>query len=303
LSLDAAFDTLALSPETRRFAALALLRPHQWIKNAFVAAPLFFTPWALTADSVATVGLGVVAFSALASAVYVLNDYVDRAADRLHPEKSRRPLAAGTVSVPMAFAFMGLLLAIGLGIAFGLSTGFAALALAYLVVNLGYSFGLKHVAIMDVLLIALGFVLRVEAGSVLIGVESSAWIVIASGLLALFLALAKRRDDVVRSLGGEHRRSLDGYNRVFLDTALAVVLGALLVAYLIYTTDAAVMARLGTDRLFYTAPFVVAGVLRFLQITLVEERSGAPTRIVATDPFLIGSVTGWALAFALLIHG
>lgn len=303
MSLDAAFDTLALSPETRRFAALALLRPHQWIKNAFVAAPLFFTPWALTADSVATVGLGVVAFSALASAVYVLNDYVDRAADRLHPEKSRRPLAAGTVSVPMAFAFMGLLLAIGLGIAFGLSTGFAALALAYLVVNLGYSFGLKHVAIMDVLLIALGFVLRVEAGSVLIGVESSAWIVIASGLLALFLALAKRRDDVVRSLGGEHRRSLDGYNRVFLDTALAVVLGALLVAYLIYTTDAAVMARLGTDRLFYTAPFVVAGVLRFLQITLVEERSGAPTRIVATDPFLIGSVTGWALAFALLIHG
>ncbi|WGF87093.1 decaprenyl-phosphate phosphoribosyltransferase [Marinivivus vitaminiproducens] len=287
----------------RQPAALALLRPHQWIKNLFVAAPLFFTPSELTAESVVRVLLGMVCFCVLASAVYILNDYADREADRRHPEKCMRPLAAGTVSVSTAFALMAVLFVGGTTVAFLLSPTFALLALVYFGLNLGYSFGLKHFAIVDVMIIAFGFILRVEGGARLIEVAPSAWIVIATGLLALFLAIAKRRDDLVRSLGQDHRRSLDGYNKPFLDTALAVILGALLVAYMVYTTDVAVMERLGTPKLFYTAPFVVAGILRYLQITLVEERSGSPTKIVLTDRFLIVTVLGWALVFGALIYG
>lgn len=284
-------------------AIVELMRPQQWVKNAFLAAPLFFTPAALEWSAVWQTASGIASFCALSSAVYVLNDYVDREADRGHPTKCRRPLASGRVGAGVALVLGALLLVYGLGVAAALSTSFALICLAYLAINLGYSFGLKHVSILDVMLIAFGFVLRVEAGAVLIDVQPSAWIIICTGLLALFLALAKRRDDLVRALGAEHRRSLDGYTKPFLDVSLAIVLGALLVSYLVYTTDTEVMARLGTDKLFYTAPFVIAGVLRYLQITLVEQRSGSPTAVVLTDRFLIGAVLGWVATFALLIHG
>lgn len=286
----------------RATAVLHLLRPHQWIKNGFIVAPLFFTPAVLSWASAAAVGGAVVSFCALASAVYILNDYLDREADCNHPTKRYRPLAAGTVPVPLAFALLGLLLAVGLALALALPGRFAAIAGLYLAANLGYCFALKHVAIVDVLIIAFGFVLRVEGGGTVIGIVPTAWIVIITGLLALFLALAKRRDDLVCALDGQHRRSLDGYNRPFLDVAVSVVLGALLVAYLIYTTDAVVMDRLGTRNLYYTAPFVVAGILRYLQITLVDERSGSPTILALTDRFLVLTILGWLATFGVLIY-
>ncbi len=281
---------------------LALLRPHQWIKNAFVAAPLFFTPAAWNAASLLQIVLGVVSFCMLASAVYVLNDYLDREADRAHPSKRTRPLAAGTVSVPLALATGGLLVALGLGLAFWLTPAFGVFALVYLANNIAYSLYLKHQAILDVMSIAFGFVLRVEGGGALIDVTLSAWIVIITGLLALFLAIAKRRDDIVKKLGSDHRKALDGYSRRFLDASLSLVLGSLLVAYLIYTTDTLVMERLGTDRLYYTAPFVAFGILRYLQITMVEERSGSPTLIVLKDRPIILCVLGWILTFGWLIY-
>ncbi|MCF8507048.1 MAG: decaprenyl-phosphate phosphoribosyltransferase [Caulobacter sp.] len=282
---------------------LALMRPHQWVKNAFVAVPLFFTPAALSPASLLDVTLAILCFCALSSGVYVLNDRVDLEADRRHPVKCHRPLAAGTVSKGTAAVLMVGLIGGGLAGAFAVAPVLGLVALAYLALNLVYSLAAKHVAILDVMLIAMGFVLRVEAGAAVIDVRPSAWIIIMSGLLALFLALAKRRDDLVRDLGNDHRRSLDGYNKPFLDVALAVVLGATLVGYLVYTTDQAVMARLGTPYLFATTPFVVAGILRYLQITLVEERSGSPTRILLRDRFLIAAVAGWLLTFAWLIHG
>ena len=283
-------------------AALTLVRPEQWVKNLFIVAPLFFTPSALSLASAATVAGGVLCFCLLASAIYIVNDYRDREADRNHPTKARRPLAAGTVSLSVAFALLLLLSISGFAMALWLSPAFAAVGAAYVAMNLAYSFWLKHVAIVDVLLIALSFVLRVLAGNVLIAVEPSAWILIVSGLLALFMALAKRRDDLVKSLDGAHRRSLDGYTEPFLDTAIAVVLGALLVTYMIYTTDREVMADLGTHRLVYTVIFVIAGVLRYLQITLVENRSGSPTALVLTDRFLIATGMLWAVTLAALIH-
>ena len=285
-------------------AILRLIRPEQWVKNAFVVAPLFFTPSAVSTASLRGVALGVACFCAISSAVYVLNDYRDRESDRLHPRKKSRPLAAGTVSVPLAFALMAALLAFALlGSFLWLPRGFFWVLVLYFGVNLAYTFGLKSVAILDVMVIALGFVFRVEGGAILIGVEASAWLVIATGLLALFLAVAKRRDDLVQGLDASHRKSIDGYTKPFLDSIIAVILGALLVTYLIYATDTNVMQRLGTTKVFYTTPFVVAGILRYLQITMVEERSGSPTRILLTDRMIQWCVIGWLATFAVLIYG
>jgi decaprenyl-phosphate phosphoribosyltransferase len=283
---------------------LALARPHQWIKNLFVAAPLFFTPRDLSVAAVAHVALAIVCFCAASSAVYVLNDWTDREADRRHPTKCQRPLAAGSVKPAAAAALAG-----GLGLAAALLSllllpwGFVRVLLGYVLLNLAYSLGLKRIAIVDIMVIAIGFVLRIYAGGEVIAVTPTVWIVACTLLLALFLALAKRRDDLVRGLADDHRPSLAGYNQAFIDTALAVVLAALLVSYLLYTTQPENMARLGSDKLFVTAPFVIAGVLRYLQITLVEQRSGSPTRLAVSDRFLLATILGWLATFALLIYG
>jgi 4-hydroxybenzoate polyprenyltransferase len=282
---------------------LVLLRPHQWVKNAFVAAPLMLTPSAVSTTSVLTVLGGVAAFSAVASGMYIFNDYMDREADREHPTKRFRPLASGAVSSGVAIAMLAVLMLGGIALAIWLSPVFAAILGSYVALNVAYSLKLKHLAIIDVFIIALGFVLRIEAGAVLVQIEATVWITIITGLLALFIALAKRRDDLVKDLTATHRASLDGYNKPFLDATVVVVLGALLVAYLIYTTDPSVMARMGTERLFYSAPFVVAGIMRYLQIMLVEERSGAPTKLVLTDRFLILTIVGWGATIALLLYG
>jgi 4-hydroxybenzoate polyprenyltransferase len=290
-------------PRTAVPPVIVLLRPHQWVKNVFVAAPLFFTPAALNLHSITMVLLGILAFCALASAVYVLNDYMDREADRLHPRKRLRPLAAGSVPIPVALALMAVLIVGGLALAYVLAPRFAGIALVYLFVNALYSLKLKDVSIVDVILVALGFVLRVYGGAELIHVLPSVWIIVCTGLLALFMALAKRRDDLVKELDTSHRTALKGYTKPFIDTAITTTLGALLVSYLIYTTDPVVMGRIGSQHLYLTTPFVIAGVLRYLQITLVEERSGSPTTLALTDRFLILSVLGWVATFAVLIYG
>jgi 4-hydroxybenzoate polyprenyltransferase len=284
-------------------ALLQLLRPQQWVKNVFVLAPLFFTPGMLNAHTAGRILIGGLCFCALASAVYVLNDLMDRDSDRLHPEKCRRPLASGSVSVGAAVCTMALLAAGALWTAAWLSSGFAAIAALYLAVNIGYSTYLKRVSILDVMLVALGYVLRLYAGAALIDVTASVWIVTCTGLVSLFIALAKRRDDLVRAVGTTHRPALGGYTKPFLDAAIAITLSGVLVSYLIYTADAGVMQRFGTDRLYVTTPFVIMGVLRYLQIALVEERSGSPTTILLTDRFLILCVLAWAASFAALIYG
>jgi 4-hydroxybenzoate polyprenyltransferase len=284
-------------------AFVRLLRPRQWVKNAFIVAPLFFTPAAWTKTQSLSVLLTVIVFCLLSSAVYVINDYADRDADRLHPVKKTRPIASGEISPTGALAIAAALLGAAAILAVALLPHAVVLIAAlYFAINLLYSFWLKHVSLLDVLIVAAGFVLRVDAGAAAIAVEPTVWIVICTGLLALFLALAKRRDDLAKDLSETHRPSLAGYNRRFIDQALAMILGALLVSYLIYTTDQTVIARYGTDKLYLTAPFVIAGVLRYLQITVVEERSGSPTDIALTDRFLIVTMLGWILVFGLLIY-
>jgi 4-hydroxybenzoate polyprenyltransferase len=255
-----------------------LARPRQWVKNAFVAAPLFLTPWRIGAETLAATATAVIVFCLLSSAVYAINDWFDREADRLHPDKRHRPLASGAVS-PAAGAGLAiaLLAAAAALTVLLLPRLFALYAAIYFLLNIAYSLGLKRQSILDVLIVAAGFVLRVDAGAAVIDVTPSAWIVVATGLLALFLALAKRRDDLVRTLPGEHRQS--------------------------FVAERSASGGAGADRLWLTVPFVVAGVLRYLQISLVEERSGSQNDIVLTDRFLIATVVGWVAVYGFLLYG
>lgn len=281
---------------------IRLLRPKQWIKNGFVAAPLFFTPDKVTTASLLDVLVGFAVLCMVASAVYCLNDLRDAEGDRNHPVKKDRPIASGAISPAAAMVLMVLLLAGGVALAAWRVPVILWVVGAYFAINIAYTVRLKHIAILDVLIVAFGFVLRVEAGALIVDIEPSAWILIVTGLLALFIALAKRRDDIVRDLDADHRKSLDGYTLPFLDGCLMAVLSTLLVSYLIFTTDQAVMARLGSEKLYFTGPFVVAGVLRYLQLTIVYERSGSPTDLVYRDPGLQLSVAGWLATFIWFLY-
>ena len=291
-----------MKPKFPAFVRLA--RPRQWVKNGFVLAPLFFTPDAMNWANAARSIIGVVVFCLIASAIYVFNDWCDADADRLHPAKSARPIASGEVAPGTALLLAALLLAGGAAMSLiALPARASAMAAAYVAMSALYSARLKHIAVLDVLIVATGFVLRIEFGGAAVGIALTVWIVVCTFLLALFLALAKRRDDLVKALGDTHRPALAGYNLQFVDTALGVVLAALLVSYLIYTADAGAIAKFHTDKLYLTAPFVAAGVLRYLQIALVEQRSGSPTDLALTDPFLILSFIGWLATFGWLLYG
>lgn len=283
---------------------MRLARPRQWIKNGFVVAPLFFTPDAMSGRNLGLVAAAAAVFCLLSSAIYVFNDWCDRAADREHPAKRTRPLASGEIAPGLGLAWAAGLFAAGAGLAIVLLPAAAVqLAALYVAMSALYSAWLKHIAILDVLILAIGFVLRVEVGGAAVGIALTVWIVVCTFLLALFLALAKRRDDLVKVMSDTHRPALAGYNLQFVDTALGVTLAALLVSYLIYTTDAGVIRKFGTDKLYLTAPFVVAGVLRYLQIALVEQRSGSPTDLALGDRFLILAILGWLAVFAGLLYG
>ncbi|UCH74300.1 MAG: decaprenyl-phosphate phosphoribosyltransferase [Rhodospirillales bacterium] len=283
-------------------AMVRLLRPKQWIKNAFVMAPLFFTPEKTSAENIVAVLVGFVSFCMVSSAVYCLNDFRDREADRTHPVKCRRPLPSGALTPSAALVLMVCLVAGGIALAAWRVPVILPILATYFTLNIAYSLYLKTIAVIDVLIVAFGFVLRVQAGAMLIDVEPSAWILIVTGLLALFIALAKRRDDIVRDMDAGHRKSLEGYSRQFLDGSIMAVLSTLLVSYLIFTTDQAVMGRLGSERLYFTGPFVIAGLLRYLQLTVVYERSGSPTDLIYSDKGLLLSVVGWVATFGLILY-
>jgi len=282
--------------------AVLLMRPRQWVKNGFVFAPLFFTPPAMSVEAAIAAVLIFVSFCCISSAVYCLNDLRDRESDRMHPKKRLRPLASGRLSVTVAVVLAAILLICGFALALATVPLVALVLLAYLLVNIAYTLVLKNIAIIDVLVISVGFVLRVYGGALVIDVLPTPWIQICAGLLALFIALAKRRDDIVLDIGAAHRVSLGGYTKLFLDVCIAVTLAALLVSYMIFTLSEAVMERLGSDKLFLTVPFVIAGIFRYLQLTLVFERSGSPTELIFKDAFLVLSVVGWLMIYAYLIY-
>ncbi len=283
---------------------LQLARPHQYIKNGFIWLPLFFSHKLFDVQAFQQTGMAFLVFCFATSSVYVFNDLCDAKEDRQHPLKRHRPLASGKLSTSQALGFLVVLIALagGLAVTF-LQTLFLAILGGYWALNLTYSLFLKHLAILDVVCIALGFVLRVYAGGVAAEVPISQWLVIMTFLLALFLALGKRRDDLILEAAGHStRKSLDGYNQDFVGVAMGVMAAVIIVAYLLYTLSPETIQKHGTDKLYLTTFWVILGLLRFFQITLVEERSGSPTRIFIRDVFLQITIVLWLLSFFLLLH-
>jgi 4-hydroxybenzoate polyprenyltransferase len=281
------------------------LRPSQWTKNLFVFAGLMFGQRLLDPPAVAAAAAAFVLFCLLSGVVYLLNDVADRAADRQHPIKRLRPIASGAVSVSAALTAA---LVIGLGAlaaAFALRPLFGLLALSYVTLLTLYSFRLKHVVIIDVLTIALGFLLRVAAGAVAVAVAVSVWLYMLIILLALFLALSKRRHELVLLADGAmgHRRILGEYSPYLLDQMIAVVTASTLVAYAIYTVSPETTAKFHTDRLALTLPFPLYGIFRYLYLVHQKEGGGSPSDLLLTDRPLLICVALWAGAVALIIYG
>ncbi len=295
-------------PVTERGASLrnlvALARPRDMTKNLFVFLPLFF---GLRLGEIGLLGRAAVAFLAYSLAavcVYVFNDLRDVESDRRHPRKRHRPLARGAVSRRTAILILTLSGVLGFGLMAFLDREALGVLALYVLLNTGYSLGLKHVPILDVTIVAVGFVLRILVGGLVTEVPLSAWIVVMTFLLALFLALAKRRDDVLLHLrtGETTRRSIHGYNLPFLDSAMAIMAGVVIVAYVSYALSPEVARRLGTENFYFTTFFVVLGILRYLQIVFVEENSGSPTDVVLSDRFLQGVLLGWILTSLWVIY-
>lgn len=283
---------------------IKLMRPHQYIKNLFIFLPLFFA-MKITDLSLLTNGIiAFIAFSLTASAIYTLNDYHDIEEDREHPKKKNRPLASGDISKSQAIIIMAVLGITGFSLMATLSLKAVGIISAYVTMNVAYSFYLKHIAILDVTIIALGFVLRLFIGSAVTGIPLSMWIVLITFLLALFMALAKRRDDVLIYLdtGKKMRKVIDGYNLQFLDTAMAIMASVVIVAYTIYTTSPEVVARINSNYLYLTSFFVILGIMRYLQVAFVFKDSGSPTKIVLKDRFMQLTLIGWVLTFIWILY-
>jgi 4-hydroxybenzoate polyprenyltransferase len=282
---------------------LRLLRPHQWLKNGFVFVGLLFGHAWHSPEKIEQSLLAFAAFCLLASGVYVFNDWLDRERDRQHPKKRNRPLAAGTVPVPLALAMSALCLGAGLLLAFNGAGRAPWLFVAYLVLNVGYSLGLKHVVILDVFIIASGFMLRLLAGTLGLGIAPSQWLLLCGLMLTLFLGFAKRRAELLALAGdsGGHRRVLEHYSPALLDQFITVAAAGTLVSYSLYTVSAETIALHGTSGLIYTLPFVLYGMFRYLFLLHRRGGGGDPAQELLGDFHLIAAFFGWlALVIALL---
>jgi 4-hydroxybenzoate polyprenyltransferase len=280
------------------------LRPQQWIKNFFIFAPILFSRHFLDRPLVLRTVAAFAAFCLVSSAHYIFNDIRDLAEDRLHPIKSKRPLASGRLKKAPAVAAMVVLAAAGLGLAAALSMPFFYVSIGYLVLQVLYSLCLKHVVILDIFVVAAGFVIRVVAGGLVIGVSISSWLLICTMLLALFLAMSKRRHELVLLEGaaGNHRPILKEYTTYLLDQMISVVTASTLVAYCLYTISEETVAKFGTKNLILTVPFVLYGIFRYLYLVHQKEEGGSPEHLILKDKPLLIDIFLWIVA-ALLILG
>jgi decaprenyl-phosphate phosphoribosyltransferase len=296
---------------------LRLLRPKEWAKNLFLLIPLFFAGELFNWNLYPRVILGIIAFCCIASCIYIINDYRDREEDKKHPEKKNRPLASGAVSISAALAICGFLMIVGFVIAYFIREKFLFVLAIYFVLNLAYSFGLKTIAILDIIIVAAGFVLRVKGGAVIAMIGVTEWLNIMIFLLSLFMAIGKRRDDVLLKIssGADMRKSIKGYNLEFLNVATSLVCAVIVVAYFMYTMSPEVQYRIthlgrlsqthtasGAYRLYYTCLFVLAGILRYLQIIFVQAQSGSPTKILYRDRFIQATILLWIASFYWIIY-
>ena len=280
------------------------VRPGEWTKNLFVFAGLLFGQRLTDAVAVKRAGLAFLIFCALAGVVYLVNDVADRDRDRQHPRKRNRPIASGALGVPTALGAAAVLTAGGLAAAWWLGRDFFAVAAGYLLLLVLYSGPLKHIVIIDVLTIAIGFVLRVAAGAVAIGVPISQWLLICTILLALFLGLSKRRHEIVLLADGAigHRRILEEYSPYLLDQMIGVVTASTLMAYILYATSHETAEKFGTSLLGLTIPFPLYGIFRYLYLVHRKEGGGSPAELLLNDRPLLACVALWAVGVAVIIY-
>lgn len=291
-------------PQTTGRAAVALLRCDQWIKNVFVFAGLLFGSRFHALEHWLHAGIAFVLFCAVASAAYIYNDIVDEDADRTHPVKRHRPLASGAISVGTARVIQGILLAGGLGGAALFDREILGVLIGYALLNVLYSHILKHQVVIDVMVIAIGFVLRVVAGCIAVAVVPSVWILLCTFLLALFLGFGKRRHELLLVEGGMrgHRQVLDSYGIKFLDQMIVVVSALTITCYIMFTVWPDTVQRHGTANLVYTVPLVLYGLFRYDFLVYRAEEGGNPTDLMLTDRPLLLTLLLWAIACLAIIY-
>jgi 4-hydroxybenzoate polyprenyltransferase len=294
----------AVHGRTLATSLLLSLRPQQWTKNLLVFAALIFAVRLNDPGSVLAASAAFVIFCGLSGVVYLINDIADRDSDQRHPIKRFRPIAAGEVPMPAAFATAAIVGAVSLGGAFALGWRFGIIAAAYLALQTLYSGPLKHIVIIDVLTIAIGFVLRAAAGAAAIDVAISHWLFVCTILLALFIALAKRRHELVLLAEGatSHRPILEHYSPYLLDQMIAVVTASTLIAYIFYTISPETSERFGTQWLGLTIPFPLYGIFRYLYLVHLREGGGSPADLLLNDRPLLACVSLWVLAVVLIIY-
>lgn len=286
---------------------ITLLRPHQWLKNVFIFLPLFFDKHLTDFEYIIPTLVTFFSFSFAASGIYCFNDIYDAEVDKLHPKKKKRPIASGYISKTVGI-FIALLSVIASYLLILCCTQFyieqSLIITLYILMNILYCVKLKHFALVDVFIIAIGFVLRVLIGGVSTSIYLSQWIVLMTFLLALFLAFAKRRDDVViyEGQGVKLRKNINRYNLQFMNQAITIVATITMVCYIMYTVSDEVILRFNTRYLYMTSIFVLAGILRYLQITIVDTKSGSPTSILIKDRFIHACIFSWIIAFLIIIY-
>ena len=305
--------------EDRLHAMMRLLRPQQWIKNLFVFGPIIFGGALFRGEALLAGLVTFFAFSFAASSIYCFNDIHDLPDDIRHPEKCHRPIASGVVTVGQAYGLMVLMFALSMlasllaghlcvtinplsGIWGACSV--AGVILIYWLLNLVYCARLKQYAIIDVCIVAFGFVLRLFAGGAATGIVLSKWIVLMTFLITLFMSFAKRRDDVLRmeQTGLPPRKNTIRYNSTFINQALTITASVTLVCYIMYTVSPEVIVQFHNDSLYLTSIFVLVGLLRYIQVTVVDKRSGNPTKVILKDHFIQLVVLAWLVAFILIIY-
>ncbi|WP_455083351.1 decaprenyl-phosphate phosphoribosyltransferase [Prevotella aurantiaca] len=286
---------------------IRLIRPHQWIKNLVVLFPIFFGGALGHLESLYEGCITMIAFSFIASSIYCLNDIIDVEDDRRHPKKCNRPLASGRVSIAQGYAIMIVMVILSMVSLLFLpdkcveTTGVVGF---YWVLNVAYCLFLKQHAIIDVCVVAFGFVLRILAGGIATDIRLSKWIVLMTFLLMLFLSFAKRRDDVLRmnETGEAPRKNTIRYNLTFINQAITITASVTLVCYIMYTVSPETIANFHTENLYLTSVFVLLGLLRYIQLAVVDKKSGDPTKVILHDRFIQCIVLGFGLTFFIIIY-
>jgi 4-hydroxybenzoate polyprenyltransferase len=283
---------------------MKLLRVKQYTKNLFLFLPLFFALKIFEVDLLVRAGIAFIGFCLIASSVYIINDYRDRIDDAAHPKKKFRPIASGKVSPRAALIIMVFLLSTGFTIQWYVGIEVLILSVSYFLLNLAYSFKLKQIAIVDVFVIALGFVIRIFVGGYATDITLQPWIVVMTFLLALFLALGKRRDDIIvdEEIGQHIRKAMSGYSIQLLDYAMVTMSSVILMAYLMYTLSADIENKFKTTNLYYTVFFVLMGIMRYMQLAFVYKKTGSPSDILLKDKVIQASIIGWIILFGILIY-